>query len=53
MGVVEGEGAGLVQRGGVADGAGSGEEQQRRKASAVAGLLRTERSDLAREDSQH
>jgi hypothetical protein len=53
MGVVEGEGAGLVQGGGVADRSGSREEQQCRETGAIAGLLRDERSDLACEDSQH
>ena len=38
MGVVEGEGAGFVQRGRVMDRAGAGEEQQRRQADAISGL---------------
>jgi hypothetical protein len=53
MGVMEGEGAGLVEGSGVADRSGSREEQHRRKTGAIASLKRAARFDLACEDSQH
>ena len=54
MGVVEGEGAGLVQRSGIADGASAGKQQQGRQSGhPAAGRLRAERSDLPRDVSKH
>ena len=53
MGMMEGERAGLVECSRVSDGSGSSKKQQSCEAGAIAGGLRTERFDLAREDSQH
>ena len=53
MGVVEGEGAGFVQRGRIMHRACSGQQQQRSQADPVSGLWPSIRIELARETSQH
>jgi hypothetical protein len=53
MGVVEGKGAGFVQRGGIMHRAGAGEQQQRSQPDPVSGLRQNKRIKLARETSQH
>ena len=53
MGVVEREGAGFVQRGGVVDRSGSRQQQQRGQAELISGLRQRQRIELACETSQH
>ena len=53
MGVVEGEGAGFVQRGRIMHRAGAGEQQQRSQPDPISGLRQSKRIELARETSQH